>query len=599
MKKSAVALLLAMAMLLGLMAGCGGTQSAAEQESTQEQSGMEEISVPETPAVPEPSATSSDVESSAEEESAVEEPAEPEDPMEKYITPDDIEERIAGRPGLSLPLAEGASVSFWTGSPPMDATISGWSDSTANQEIEKRTGVHVEFIEVAPPAQSEAINLMLTSGDYPDVINYALTGLFTVPYLIENEIVVDLQDMMEEHAPSYSALMEADPALYLATVSDGGEIGGLCGYEYNSFFTTGALVRGDWLSEIGMVPEDLVTIDDYYRYLTGIKAQGLCEYPMPLRYDAAISGSPIFNALGGVGGAPANASSQNFFYLEDNETLVYSFTTDTYREYLSLMAQWYQEGIITRDLLNSDMLQSSAIAGGSYGIMWQDCQFMDMWIAAGQVADPDYALVGVKEPVLEEGQILGNGMITNLTVSLIITTACADPELALEWLDYHFSEEGSILSQYGLEGEGLAYDEDGKPCYSELIYDNPDGLSFDNALNTYAVNINMYAQNKASLRNSYEPVKQEALNAWNGLREVTKSSFTKLFTLNSEETETVRTYYPDIATYAAETIGKFLVGELSIEEEWDNYVATVESMQIGEVTDAYRTAGDRYFARIP
>ena len=140
--------------------------------------------------------------------------------MEKYITPDDIEERIAGRPGLSLPLAEGASVSCWTGSPPMDATISGWSDSTANQEIEKRTGVHVEFIEVAPPAQSEAINLMLTSGDYPDVINYALTGLFTVPYLIENEIVVDLQDMMEEHAPSYSALMEADRLAAMEALAD-------------------------------------------------------------------------------------------------------------------------------------------------------------------------------------------------------------------------------------------------------------------------------------------------------------------------------------------------------------------------------------------
>jgi len=599
MKKNAGALLLVLALLLGLLAGCGGAQSAAEPESAQVQSAAEEASAAQAPAVPEPAGESPDEEISAEEASVAEEPAEPEDPMAKYITPDDIEERIAGRPGLSLPLTEGASLSFWTGSPPMDATISGWSDSTANQEIEKRTGVHVEFIEVAPPAQSEAINLMLTSGDYPDIINYALTGIFTVPYLIENEIVVDLQDMMAEHAPSYSALMEADPALYLATVSDEGEIGGLCGYEYNSFFTTGALVRGDWLSDIGMTPEELVTIDDYYQYLTGVKAQGLCEYPMPLRYDAAISGSPFLNAMGGVAGAPANASAQNFYYLEDDETLVYSFTTDAYREYLTLMAQWYQEGIITRDLLNSDMLQSSAIAGGSYGIMWQDCQFMDMWIAAGQVNDPDYSLVGVKEPVLEEGQTLGNGMITNLTISLIISTACRDPELALEWLDYHFSEEGSILSQYGLEGEGLAYDEEGKPCYSELIYDNPDGLSFDNALNTYAVNINMYAQNKASLRASYEPIKQEALNAWNGTREVTKSSFTKLFTLNSEETETVRTYYTDIATYAAETIGKFLVGELSIEEEWDNYVATIESMNIGEVTEAYRSAGERYFARIP
>lgn len=108
----------------------------------------------------------------------------------------------------------------------------------------------------------------------------------------------------------------------------------------------------------------------------------------------------------------------------------------------------------------------------------------------------------------------------------------------------------------------------------------------------------MYAQNKATLRASYDEVKQAALDAWNGTREVTKTSFTKLFTLNAEETETVQTYYTDIATYVSETIGKFLVGELSIEAEWDNFVATVEEMNIAEVVAAYQSAGERYFARI-
>lgn len=588
MKTKLMALLLAAAMLFALCA-CGGQSTSPSVDSSAPETEAPAETVPDIP-----------VEASvAAEASVIEVPVEPEDPMAKYVTPGNIEELIADRPGLSLPLTEEtAELSFWTGSPAMDATISGWSDSTAVQKFEEITGVHINYIEVAPPAQSETINLMFTSGDYPDIINYALTGIYTVPYMIENEIIVDLQDMMAEFAPSYSALMEADPALYLATVSDGGEIGGLCGYEYNSYFTTGALVRGDWLAEIGMKPEELVTIDDYYNYLTAIMSQGLCEHPMPLRYDAYISGSPFLNALGGVSGAASDASAQNFFYLDDNKTMVYAFTTDAYREYITLMAKWYQEGIITRDLLNSDMLDSSAIAGGSYGVIWQDCQFMDTWIAAGQVNDPDYSLVGVAEPKLTADQALGNGMVTNLTTNLIISTCCEDPELALQWLDYHFSVEGSLLSQYGLEGEGLAYDADGNPCYSELIYDNPDGLTFDNALNAYAVNINMYAQNKASLRSSYEEIKQEALNAWNGTRDVTMSSFTKLFTLNTEETETVQRYYTDIATYAGETIGKMLVGELDIDAEWDNFVETVNSMNIAEVVAAYQSAGERYFARV-
>ena len=601
MKIKLCALLLAITMLLGILSGCSSETASSETSVSQPVSDTEEAMENEVPAATsqEAAETISDEESMLEDSSAEESAAEESeaDGISKYVTPDNIEELISGRPSVSLPLAEDASLTFWTGSPAMDATITGWNDSTAAQEMEKRTGVAIEYIEVAPPVQSESINLMFASGDFPDIINYAVTGSYSVSYLIENEIAIDLADLMEENAPSYSALMEADPALYLATVDDEGQIGGLAGYQYNSFTTTGAIVRADWVEKVGMKPEDLVTIDAYHDYLATIKSEGLCEYPMPLRYDASISGSPFLAAMGGYAGPAAESSAQSFYY-DDSDALVYSYITDTYQEYISLMAQWYQEGLITRDLLNSDMLDSSNITSGAYGVFWQDCQFMDMWTESGRVNDPDYTLVGISEPLVEEGQTVGFGDITDISINLMITTDCANPELALQWLDYHFSEEGSLLCQYGLEGEGLTYDENGDPDYSELISNNPDGLSTDNALNAYAININMYAKNGATQRKAYNEVQQAALNAWNDTREVTKSSFTSLFTLNTEETSVVQQYYTDISTYVAEQIGKFLTGELDIDENWDSYVETIESMGMDQVIAAYESAGARYFGRI-
>lgn len=594
MKTKLCSLLLAAAMLTALLAGCGSQTVSAPSAPAPEPTEAAEAPAPaeatEAPAAPDPAPA-------APEDSALEPAPEEDDGIRKYVTPDDVAQRIQGRPSVALPLADGASLSFWTGSPAMDATITGWNDSTAAVEMEKRTGIHIDYIEVAPPAQSESINLMFASGDYPDIINYAVTGSYSVSYLIDNDIAIDLADLIAENAPSYSALMEADPALYLATVDDEGQIGGLAGYQYNAFTTTGAIVRADWVEKVGMKPEDMVTIDDYHDYLAAIKSEGLCEYPMPLRYDASISGSPFLAAMGGYGG-PAGESSAQSFYYDENDQLVYSFITDTYREYLSLMAQWYQEGIITRDLLNSDMLDSSNITTGAYGVFWQDCQFMDYWTEAGKVNDPDYALVGIHEPLAEPGQTVGHGDITAISINLLITTGCQDPELALQWLDYHFSEEGSLLCQYGLEGEGLVFDENGKPDYSDLIKNNPDGLSTDNALNAYAININMYAKDGATQRKAYNDVQQQALDAWNGTREVTKSSFTNLFTLNTEEIATVQQYYTDISTYAAEQIGKFLIGESSLDENWDSFVSTIESMGIDQVVAAYESAGDRYFGRI-
>ena len=538
MKRKLCALLLSSAMVLAALTGCGAKSESASTPAPEESA---PVSAQETQQAPQAPAA----EASAEEASAVE-AAPQEEGISKYVTPDNIEERIAGRPSVELPIADDdTTFTFWTGSPAMDATITGWNDSTAVQELEKRTGVHIDYIEVAPPAQSESLNLMFASGDFPDILNYAITGTYSIPYLIENEIVMDLQDMMEEHAPSYTALMDADPALYLATVDDEGQIGGLAGYRYNSFTTTGAIVRSDWVEKVGMKTSELTTIDDYHDFLAAVKAQGLCEYPMPLRYDSSITGSPFLAAMGGYMGPAAESSPQSFYY-DDNDELVYSFITDTYK---------------------------------------------------GKVGDPDYALAGISEPLVEEGQTVGHGDITTIAINLMVCTSCDDPETALEWLDYHFSEDGSILCQYGIEGEGLEY-KDGKPNYSDLISNNPDGLSTDNALNAYAINMNMFASNGTTLRAAYDEVQQEALNAWNDKREVTKSSFTNLFTLDADETATVQRYYADISTYVAEQVGKFLIGEADIDENWDTFVETVESMGIDEVIDAYTTAGERYFGRL-
>ena len=220
MKRKLCALLLSSAMVLAALTGCGAKSESASTPAPEESA---PVSVQEAQQAPEAPAA----EASVEEASAVE-AAPQEEGISKYVTPDNIEERIAGRPSVELPIADDdTTFTFWTGSPAMDATITGWNDSTAVQELEKRTGVHIDYIEVAPPAQSESLNLMFASGDFPDILNYAITGTYSIPYLIENEIVMDLQDMMDEHAPSYTALMDADPALYLATVDDEGQIGGL------------------------------------------------------------------------------------------------------------------------------------------------------------------------------------------------------------------------------------------------------------------------------------------------------------------------------------------------------------------------------------
>ena len=56
---------------------------------------------------------------------------------------------------------------------------------------------------------------------------------------------------------------------------------------------------------------------------------------------------------------------------------------------------------------------------------------------------------------------------------------------AAVWLlDWLYSEEGQICYNFGIEGESYEM-KDGKPVYTDLIMNNPDGMSVAQALAAY------------------------------------------------------------------------------------------------------------------
>ena len=77
-----------------------------------------------------------------------------------------------------------------------------------------------------------------------------------------------------------------------------------------------------------------------------------------------------------------------------------------------------------------------------------------------------------------------------------ITTNCENVELACQWGDWWYSEEGSLLANYGVEGEGFEY-VDGVPTFTSLVTDSDLGMR--DALLVYASNgtINCVIDNNA------------------------------------------------------------------------------------------------------
>ena len=62
---------------------------------------------------------------------------------------------------------------------------------------------------------------------------------------------------------------------------------------------------------------------------------------------------------------------------------------------------------------------------------------------------------------------------------------------------------------------------------------------------------------------------------------------------SEEETKTIATIRADISDYSTQYVAQVITGELDLDESWDEYVSTLEAMEIEELVGVYRAAYDR------
>ena len=418
--KRSLALLLSMALMLAVMAGCGGSGSsapAAEASKSESAPAATEEAAPqqsEAPASEEPGSTA--------EASAVEE---------------DI-------PDLQLPLTEGATLSYWQTKPGgavANLAPNGYFDYPHFQEAARLTGVTLDFIQSDFMVANEQFNLMIASQDYPDIF-----GSFNSLYSdgddngIEEEIILALEDY-EDLFPHYQKYRTSTKFLETATSTAEGHISGF--YELMSDFIGpffGMMGRGDWIEALNMdVPE---TYDELHELLMAMKNQYGCTTAIYL--DSAAVGNDNFLAAGY--GAPcmlATNAKESYWMVQDGKVMD-GITGDGYKEYLTMLHQWYEDGLISRDFANAPgaMYPSgmAEITSGNCGVFFNGAPMMSMYSAMSD--DPNLRLIGLPDPVKEKGDK------THVDTTeydfgaerMSISTKCSDPELAIQYCDFWFTD---------------------------------------------------------------------------------------------------------------------------------------------------------------
>lgn len=485
------------------------------------------------------------------------------------------------------------------------SAVTDLNEAEVWKEVEKRLNVQLNFISPAKGTEKEAFNLMIASGDLPDIIYTGWntsSGLFTEggDAYIDNGILLRLNELVDEYMPNYKWALEnivINDEERKNFYTDNGNIFQILAISpYEEYIYQCISVRDDLFAEAGWeeLPE---TIDEYEQAMLDLKEIGV-DYPYYMPTDGIDSETRSGSFVAAYGIGPD-------FYQEDG-AVKYGPVEDAFKEYLTKMNEWYEMGLIYPDFVAGDEEHRKGLwISGETAIMANSCDVAKSWLSN---AESDGTATAGNPPVLNEGERV-QWRQTNYQArfpnSAVITTACENPEAAAAFLDYGYCKERYMLYNYGFEGltyelaentlefNGIEYSY-GK--FNDMIYGEGDATFYDQLMN-YKVHIAPFLR----FEHQSHPNLAKADNPNMATREWLTAAGDATLTLpnislTASESEESQRIMDEVEAYQDTTVAQFIMGQKSL-DEFDEYVETMKALGIETAIEYRQAALERYNAR--
>ena len=326
------------------------------------------------------------------------------------------------------------------------------------QEIAKRTNVSLKsVISQANSNEKEAFNLMLSSGKLADVIGYV--SISDLEKLGRDGGLIPLNDLIKKHAPNIQKRLDTVPSFASTAYSLDGNIY-FIPKDQTLKFSEFYWIRADWLEKLGLsVPTN---VDELYTVLSAFRNK-----------DPNGNGKkdeiPLFDRAGTK--APdeyLNLFDTSTEFYARNGKMVFDPMEKEFALGVKTLAKWYKEGLIdpeyfTRGAKSRDILLSGNVGG-----------FTHDWVSTGDYNTklakdiPGFKIIGMAPPkdpygkfVLRDARTAGSGWG--------ISSQCKDPVTLIKFFDFFFTQEGSDLMNWGIEGQEYTRDASGKKQFTDMV----------------------------------------------------------------------------------------------------------------------------------
>ncbi|MDF2484862.1 MAG: hypothetical protein K0R46_1030 [Herbinix sp.] len=491
------------------------------------------------------------------------------------------------------PVDTDQKLTVWSSIMGPQKSFTSYTESPFHTGLAENTGIEVEWIfptTGTDPAQ--AFNLMLASDELPDIIIYNIVN--DADQYMDEGIIRDLTGFIPEKAPSYWNYLQENPYYDKTVKTDSGRYYGFGCFresEWNAAYT-GPVIRKDWLEECGL--QEPVTLADWDNVIRTFSD----KYGAKLAFAISRMNPGLAGAFGASGSFAK--WTDELFYIDDSQKVQFSMSTDGWKEYMTQMNAWYMDGLIDTDTLTIDDagMRTKAL-NDKVGISITSMGQMTNWLADVESSGSAAKWEGIAYPVQNVGDVVMKTQMEDTARACVgaVTTSCDDEkvDLALQWLDYFFSEEGIRYTNFGTEGETYTM-VNGVPTYTDVILKAPEGAN--DALDKYvsAQWQNIGVQATELVRQKNNPIAVASVDVWLQNQESKKHIFPAGVTRTTEESNEATAIINSIQTYVQEMSLKFMTGEESL-DNYDQYLVTLDGMGLSKLLEIQQTAYERFLKR--
>lgn len=474
------------------------------------------------------------------------------------------------------------------------------SEMMFESKYNEKMGIEVEYIAIPNESLTEKKNLMLASGDLPDIFMGVITRDDIMKYK-DQGIFVAVDDLVEENMPLLKGIYEKRPEYKKEAITPDGKMYGFPYIEeMNGLVANQGIlsINKAWLDKLGL--EMPKTLDEFKNVLIQFRdkdpnGNGIQdEIPFTTGGKDAASGLNSWangNDFGQLMGCFGQANTGDWLAVKDSK-VVTTATSESIKRGYTYLHEMYKEGLIDPEIFNNDRAMLDTKLRNEEPIVGSLITFS---IADHLSAErrKDYVAV----PYLQgpDGEYGCRDNISEMRpTAFVITYKCKDPEAAAKYADGLYDPQTSVEANWGPLDYVYKLDENGQMVWDTL----KDGLdTFDDMravhsltgnhplaiLNEYYGDVVEYPQNAKDL---YDDMKTVGF-----VDKHLNDEYLSPLWFTPEQNEKISILATQIYGVIDTTRRKWIM-DGDIDKGWDNYLKLLDDNGLEEFLSVLQEAYD-------